>query len=191
MTDDARDLIGRHAQLERLDALVNRLHEGGDAVVISGEAGIGKSAMLGHVREQAHAHGMTILATAGAESEAELGFAGLHQLLFPIIDAIELLPDTQRGVLRAAFGLASGVDPDPFRVAMAAFRLVGESAETNPVVLLVDDAQWLDRATLGVLTFIARRLDHLPVALVATMRSGNASPFRDARLPVIELGRLS
>src|ERR1700733_1046260 len=117
MTETAQELIGRHAEIERLDALVNRLHEGGGALVISGEAGIGKTAVLGHVRHQAHTVGFTVLATAGAESEAELGFAGLHQLLFPIIRALDLLPDAQRMALEAAFGLATGVDPDPFRVA--------------------------------------------------------------------------
>jgi DNA-binding CsgD family transcriptional regulator len=191
MKDPSQELIGRHAEVERLNALVDRLHEGGGALVISGEAGIGKSALLGHVRQLAQTMGCTVLATAGAESEAELGFAGLHQLLFPIIRAIELLPDAQRAALEAAFGISSSVDPDPFRVAMAAFRLVSETADANPVVLLVDDAQWLDRPSLGVITFIARRLEHAPIALVVTVRTGHASPFKDARLPIVELGRLS
>jgi len=187
----AQELIGRHAEIERLDTLVNRLHEGGGALVISGEAGIGKTAVLGHVRHQAHPVGFTVLATAGAESEAELGFAGLHQLLFPIIRALDLLPDAQRMALEAAFGVAADVDPDPFRVAMAAFRLISDAADANPVVLLVDDAHWLDRPSIGVLTFIARRLEHVPMALVATVRSGYTAPFKDARLPIVELSRLS
>ena len=191
MTDPAQDLIGRHAEVERLDALVHHLHDGGGALVLSGEAGIGKSAMLGHVREQAQLLGCTVLATAGAESEAELGFAGLHQLLLSIIGTIEVLPDAQRLALEAAFGIATGVDPDPFRVAMAAFRLITDTADSNPVVLLADDAHWLDRPSVGVLTFIARRLEHVPIALVATVRTGFASPFKDARLPIVELGRLS
>ncbi len=93
---------------------------------------------------------------------------------------IELLADAQRMALEAAFGVASGVEPDPFRVAMAAFRLVSDTADANPVVLLVDDAQWLDRPSLGVLTFIARRLDHVPMAVIATVRTGYASPFKEA-----------
>jgi DNA-binding CsgD family transcriptional regulator len=191
MNEMALELIGRHAEIERLDTLVDRLHEGGGALVISGEAGIGKTAVLGHVRHQAHTVGFTVLATSGAESEAELGFAGLHQLLFPIIRALDLLPDAQRMALEAAFGLATGVDPDPFRVAMAAFRLISDAADVNPVVLLVDDAHWLDRPSIGALTFIARRLEHVPIALVATVRSGYAAPFKDARLPIVELSRLS
>jgi DNA-binding CsgD family transcriptional regulator/tetratricopeptide (TPR) repeat protein len=191
MIDTAHELVGRHAEMERLHALVNRLHEGGGALVISGEAGIGKSAMLGHVREHAQAMGTTVLATAGVESEAELGFAGLHQLLFPIIGAVDLLADAQRLALEAAFGLATDIDPDPFRVALAAFQLISDTADVHPVVLLVDDAHWLDRPTLDVLAFIARRLEHVPMALVATVRSGYASPFKDARLPLLELSRLS
>jgi DNA-binding CsgD family transcriptional regulator len=191
MIDVARELIGRHAEMARLDALVGNLHEGGGALVVSGEAGIGKSAMLGHVREQARTVGTTVLATEGAESEAELGFAGLQQLLSPILRAIDLLPDAQRTALDAAFGGATDVDPDPFRVAMAAFRLISDAADANPVVLIVDDAQWLDRPSLGVLTFIARRLDRVPIALIATVRTGSASPFENARLPTVELGRLT
>lgn len=113
MTHSAQELIGRDPELERLDALVNRLHEAGGALVISGEAGIGKSAMLDHVREHAQELGVTVLATVGAEAEAELGFAGLHQLLLPVIGGVELLPDGQRLALEAAFGMATGVDPDP------------------------------------------------------------------------------
>ena len=191
MTHSAQELIGRDPELERLDALVNRLHEAGGALVISGEAGIGKSAMLDHVREHAQELGVTVLATVGAEAEAELGFAGLHQLLLPVIGGVELLPDGQRLALEAAFGMATGVDPDPFRVAMAAFRLISDAADANPLVLLVDDAHWVDRPSLGVLTFIARRLAHVPMALVATVRAGHASPLQEARLPIVELGRLS
>ncbi len=191
MIDALQELIGRHAEVERLNALVNDLHEGGGALVISGEAGIGKSAMLAHVRQRAQTVGYTVLATAGAESEAEFGFAGLQQLLSPIDRSIELQPDAQRTALEAAFGGASDVDPDPFRVAMAAFRLITDTADANPVVLIVDDAQWLDRPSLGALAFIARRLDRAPIALIATVRTGSASPFANARLPTIELGRLS
>ena len=191
MIDQAQALIGRHAELERLDALVHHLHEGGGALVISGEAGIGKSALLGHVREQAQALGATVLATAGVESEAELGFAGLHQLIAPIFSTVDRLPDAYRMALQAAFGTATGTDPDPFRVAMAAFQLISDAADANPVVLLVDDAHWLDRPTLGALTFIARRLEREPIALLATVRTGPPSPFADARVPILELQRLS
>ncbi len=187
----AVELIGRDTEAARLDALLDRLPEEGGALVIRGEAGIGKSAMLALAGERAIVLGVAKLATVGVESEAELAFAGLHQLLFPIIRSIELLPPSQRQPLEAVFGTIHSAEPDPFRVAMAAFRLVVEAAESSPLVLLVDDAHWLDRSSLGVLTFIARRLEAVPVAMVATTRSGYPAPFDDARLPILELGRLS
>src|SRR2546427_7344825 len=187
----ADTLIGRQAEAARLDALLDRLSEGGGAIVIRGEAGIGKSAMLALAGERATALGFAKLATVGVETEAELAFAGLHQLLFPIVRSIELLPASQRQPLNAVFGTIESAEPDPFRVAMAAFRLVIEAAESSPLVLLVDDAHWLDRSSLGVLTFIARRLEGVPVAMVATARTGYAVPFDEARLPILELGRLS
>ncbi len=191
MIDQAQALIGRDADLERLDGLVHHLHEGGGALVISGEAGIGKSALLGHVREHALAVGATVLSTAGVESEAELGFAGLHHLLFPIFPTFDLLLESHRKALEAAFGRATGIDPDPFLVAMASFSLISATADARPVVVLIDDAQWLDRPSLGVVTFIARRLEREPIALLAAVRTGSASPFADARLPALELQRLS
>jgi len=187
----AAELIGREAEVGRLNALLDRLSGGGGAIVIRGEAGIGKSALVAHAAERAGALGFAKLATVGVESEAELTFAGLHQLLFPMIRSIELLPASQRQPLNAVFGTIDAAEPDPFRVAMAAFRLVVEEAESSPVVLLVDDAQWLDRSSLGVLTFIARRLEGVPVALVATVRTGYTAAFDEARLPILELGRLS
>ena len=191
LSTSAAQLIGREAEAARLDALLDRLPEGGGAIVIRGEAGIGKSAMLALAGERASALGFAKLATVGVEFEAELAFAGLHQLLFPIIRSIELLPASQRQPLNAVFGTIESAEPDPFRVAMAAFRLVIEAAESSPLVLLVDDAHWLDRSSLGVLTFIARRLEGVPVALVATVRTGHAAPFDEAHLPILELGRLS
>ena len=187
----AAELIGREAEAARLDSLLDRLPETGGAIVIRGEAGIGKSAMLALAGERASALGFAKLVTVGVESEAELAFAGLHQLLFPIVRTIEVLPAPQREPLNAVFGTIESAEPDPFRVAMAAFRLVVEAAESSPLVLLVDDAHWLDRSSLDVLTFIARRLEGVPVALVATVRTGYAAPFDEARLPILELGRLS
>jgi DNA-binding CsgD family transcriptional regulator len=187
----AAELIGRESEAALLEALLDRLPDGGGAIVIRGEAGIGKSAMLGFAGERAGALGFAKLATVGVESEAELAFAGLHQLLLPIIRSIERLPPSQRRPLNAVLGTSESAEPDPFQVAMATFRLIIEAAESSPVVLLVDDAHWLDRSSLGVLTFIARRLEGVPVALVATVRTGYTAPFDEARLPTLELGRLS
>jgi DNA-binding CsgD family transcriptional regulator len=181
------ELIGRDAEAERLAAVI----EGGAALLVRGEAGIGKSALLDHAGTLARALGMRTLATAGVESEAELAFAGLHQLLRPVFELIERLPGPQRKALAAAFGISGEFEPDPFLVALAAYQLVCEAADVSPLVLIADDAHWLDRSSLGVLSFIARRLETEPIALVAAVRAGYPTPLDEARLEVLELGRLS
>jgi DNA-binding CsgD family transcriptional regulator len=185
------ELIGRDGEAERLGALIDHLRDGGDALLVRGEAGIGKSALLNHAGMRARALGMRTLATAGVESEAELAFAGLHQLLRPALDLIERLPGPQRRALEAAFGISGEFEPDPFLVALAAYQLVCEAADLSPLVLIADDAHWLDRSSLGVLSFIARRLETEPIALVAAVRAEYSTPLDEARLPVLELGRLS
>jgi DNA-binding CsgD family transcriptional regulator len=159
--------------------------------VISGEAGIGKSALLEHARARASEGGAQTLVTVGVESEAELAFAGMHQLLRPIIGPAELLPSPQRSALDAAFGVRRDLEPDPFLVALAAHQLVCGAAEARPVALIVDDAHWLDRSTLGVLSFIARRLEGESVVLILAVRDGCANLLTEARLPTVRLERLN
>ncbi len=166
LVDAGPELIEREQESAVLDGLVDRLPDGGGAVVVRGEAGIGKSALLQRVRRRAEAQGARPLVTVGVESEAELPFAGLHQLLRPVIGALAQLPESQRQQLEAALGLGLDLKPDSFRVAVAAFQLICEVADSVPVVLIVDDAQWLDRSTLGVIAFIGRRLEAEHVALV-------------------------
>jgi DNA-binding CsgD family transcriptional regulator len=184
-------LVGRDVEVARVDALIERLPEGGAALVVSGEAGVGKSALLHYARARADARGFRTLTTVGVESEAELAFAGLHQLLYPGLGLAELLPGPQRGALEVAFGIANGPEPDVFLVALAAFQLVCDAAEGCPLVILADDAHWLDRSTLRVLTFIARRLENEPVALLISVRTGFVTPLGDASPPALELERLS
>jgi predicted ATPase len=116
----APELIGRAAEAERLDALLDGLPDRGGSLLIRGEAGIGKSALLALVRDRARDVGFTALTTAGVETEAELAFAGLHQLLVPLMGSVKLLPASQRRAINAAFGLSDDVQADPFGVAMAA-----------------------------------------------------------------------
>ena len=187
----ASQLVGRDVEAARVDAVLERLAEGGAALLVSGEAGVGKSAMLLYARARADAVGFRTLTTVGVESEAELAFAGLHQLLVPVLELVELLPGPKRGALEVAFGIASGPEPDVFLVALAAFQLVCDAAEGCPLVILADDAHWLDRSTLRVLTFIARRLENEPVALLISVRTGFVTPLGDASLPALELERLS
>jgi len=191
LIDTNRELIERERECAVLDALVDRLRDGGGTVVVRGEPGIGKSVLLQRVRGRAEAQGARPLVTVGVESEAEVAFAGLHQLLRPVIGALAQQPESQRQVLEAALGLGVDHTPDPFRVAVAAFQLICDVADSVPLVLIVDDAQWLDRSTLNVIAFIARRLEVEHVGLVAAIRREQAAPFDDARLPTIDLERLS
>ena len=191
MIGASADLIGRDQEVNRLAAIVDHLEDGGAALVIRGEPGVGKSALLLLLRERAQAVGFRVLTTAGVEAEAELPFAGLHQLLHPIEGLIGSLPPGQRHSLEAALGIAAEAGPDPFRVAVAALHLVCSAADAKPLVLLVDDAQWLDRSSLDVLAFVARRVESEPLALVAAVREGHRTGFDDSRLPSLELDRLS
>ena len=188
-SSSTRHLIGREAETDQLDALID--HMRGGVVLISGEAGIGKSALLDHARARANEAGAQTLLTVGVESEAEFAFAGMHQLLRAIIGQADLLPGPQRGALDAAFGVRRDLEPDPFLVALAAHRLICGAAEARPLALIVDDAHWLDRSTLGVLTFIARRLEGESVILIIAVRDGYVNPFREVRLPCVRLERLS
>src|SRR5207245_4301582 len=190
LTDDL-NLVGRDAESQRLDTVLGRLGNGGGALVFRGEPGIGKSALLDRARQRARAMGARVLSTVGVESEAELAFAGLHQLLHPIVGLMDRLSDSQRAALEAAFGVTADLEPDPFRVAVAAFQLLCEAADARPVVLIVDDAHWLDRSSLAALAFIARRLQSEPLALVAAIRAGDPTLLDDARLPSVDLERLS
>jgi len=189
--DATSELIGRADELARVNALLDRVRDRGGALVISGEPGIGKSALLGSARRRASSLGARTLATAGVESESELAFAGLHQLLGPTGSHLERLPHPQRQALDAAFGVNDLLEPDPFRVALAAYRLVSDAADSSPLLLIADDAQWLDRSSLDVLAFIARRLDNEPVVFMAAVRDGYSTALEEAGLPVLELGRLS
>jgi DNA-binding CsgD family transcriptional regulator len=190
-TDAVADLIGRDAESELLDELIDGLPNAGGALIVRGEAGIGKSALLQRARERVRGRGGRVLSTVGVESEAELAFAGLHQLLHPIIGLIEHLSAAQRRAIDVAFGVSEELEPDPFRVALAAFQLVCDAADADPVVLIVDDAQWLDHSSMGALTFIARRLESEPVVLVAAVRAGHATPLDGAHLATLDLERLS
>jgi DNA-binding CsgD family transcriptional regulator len=189
--DPSLDLIGRAPEVELMDALLDRVEGDGGALVLRGEAGIGKSALLEYASDRAAASGFRTLTTVGVESEAELAFAGLHQALHPVLPQLGRLPGPQRRALEAAFGITDGFEPDPLHVALAAHQLVCEAASSRPVLLIADDAHWLDRSTLSVLTFISRRLESNPVALLAAVREGYETPLNEARIPTRELERLS
>jgi DNA-binding CsgD family transcriptional regulator/DNA replicative helicase MCM subunit Mcm2 (Cdc46/Mcm family) len=165
-------LVGRGVEREALDALVRSVSGGESrALVVRGDPGVGKSTLLAYVAERAKR--CRIVHTVGVESEMELAFAGLQQLCAPLLDRLERLPAPQRDALATAFGLHAGAAPDRFLVSLAVLSLLGESAEHAPLICLIDDAHWLDRASTQVLAFVARRLLAEPVGLVFASRQLN------------------
>ena len=165
----ASGLTDRRGERGVLDQLIDAVRAGGSRVlVVRGEPGVGKSALLDYLAGRAS--GCRVVRAAGVESEMELAFAGLHQLLAPVLDRLEGLPGPQQEALRTAFGLSSGPAPDRFLVGLAVLGLVSEVAGQRPLVCVVDDEQWLDRASVQALGFVARRLAAEPVGLVFAAR---------------------
>ena len=162
-------LLGRGRECDVLDELVAEARTGHSRVlVLRGEAGIGKTALLEYL--SASATGCRIVRAAGAESEMELAFAALHTLCVPMLSRLGHLPGPQRNALNTAFGMSAGPPPDRFLVGLAVLSLLADAAEEQPLVCIIDDAQWLDRVTLQTLTFAARRLLAERVALVLAFR---------------------
>ena len=183
-------LVGRDHETQVLAGLIEGVRDRGSAVVVRGEAGIGKSAMLDEAGLRAVAGGLRVLRTAGVPSEGKVGFSGLHQLLRPVMDHLTQLPDPQRNAMSVVFGLTDAAAPDLFIVALATLNLLGEAATRTPVLLIVEDVHWLDRASADVLAFVARRLEFEPVVLLAAARDGFRGSFDDAGLPELNLRRL-
>jgi DNA-binding CsgD family transcriptional regulator len=162
-------IAGRQAECASLDRLLADARAGQSAVlVLCGEPGIGKTALLGYAAGRAA--GFQVVRAVGVESEMELPFAGLHQLCGTMLDGLGRLPPPQHDALGTAFGLSSGAQPDRFLVGLAVLSLLSEAAEQRPLLCLVDDAQWLDRSSAQVLAFVARRLGADSVALLFAER---------------------
>jgi DNA-binding CsgD family transcriptional regulator len=162
-------LLGRRGECEALDQLLARLHTGRSPVlVLRGEAGVGKSALLEYLVDEAS--GCRVVRAAGAEAEMELAYAGLQQLCAPLLDHLDALPAPQREALSTAFGLSGGDPPERFFVGLAVLTLCAEAAHERPLLCIVDDVQWLDRASAQALAFVARRLDAESVGLVLAIR---------------------
>ena len=185
-------MFGRTGELEILRRLIAKARSGRSAVlVVRGEPGIGKTELLRQLT--AEASGFWVARVAGVESEMELPFAGLYQLCAPMLGRLRSLAEPQRRGLSVAFGLASGESPDPFLVALATLSLITEAAEEQPMLCVVDDAQWLDQASAQVLGFVGRRLLAEPIALVfGTRAPGPGDPSSDhlAGLPELRLDGL-
>src|SRR6478609_10221849 len=150
-------LRGRARECALLDGLISAIRQSESrSLMLRGEAGTGKTALLEYLVESAS--DVTVVRAVGVESEMELAFASLHQLCAPMLDRRGRLPDPQRQALEIVFGLSAGAPPDRFVVGLAVLSLFSEVAEERPLLCVVDDAQWLDRASAQTLTFVARRL---------------------------------
>ncbi|MBV9870859.1 MAG: AAA family ATPase, partial [Frankiaceae bacterium] len=184
-------LYGRDAERLEIGALLEAARQSrSGALVIRGEAGVGKSALLEDARERAA--DMHVLHARGVESESELAFAGLHQLLRPSLSLIDRLPLAQASALQSALGLVDTVTPAPerFLVYSACLSLLSELAERRPVLCLVDDAHWLDQASADAIKFAARRLDAEGIVMLLGVREDAARPFDAAGIPTTTVDAL-
>src|SRR5882762_1390899 len=183
-----RPLRGRSREREQLGRLLTGIRSGRSGVlVVHGEAGIGKTALLEQLIEQAA--GCVVARATGVQADMELPFAGLQQLFGSMLGPLERLPGPQGEAVEVAFGLRSGAAPDRFEVGLAILGLLAEVAEREPLVCVIDDAQWLDQASARTLAFVARRLMAEAVALVFAVRDP-ADEQTFAGLPELILGGL-
>ena len=187
-TDAGHLLIGRREECARLDRLIADARDGiSAAVAVRGEAGVGKTALLDYVL--GHAAGCRVVRSSGVESEMELPFAALHQLCAPFLEQLERLPRPQGDALATTFGLRPGPPPDRFLVGLAVLTLLADVAEAQPLICLIDDGQWLDKASALVLGFVARRLAAESVVMIFALREpGEIPDFAD--LPQLAVGPL-
>ena len=165
------NLLGRRAECEALDGLLTDVLAGrGRVAVLRGEAGVGKSALLGYMSDRVA--GWRVARAVGVESEMELAYSGLHQLCAPLLDRLAGLPAPQRHALATVFGLTTGPVPDRFLVGLGTLSLLALIADEQPLVCIVDDAQWLDRASVQILGFVGRRILAERIALLCAARVG-------------------
>lgn len=184
------ELIGRDEDLARLWSFVDQAACGGGALLVAGDAGIGKTALLDEIAARAQDVGTRVLRVAGAQFEVDLSFAGLHQVVHPMLAELGALSRQHARALRVAVGLSEGTAHDPLVVAHAALSLLLAAAEDRPVLLVIDDLPWLDRPSAVVLGFVARRLEGSRIGFLAAARSEEHSFFERGGLPTRELAPL-
>src|SRR6516162_8809715 len=175
-------LHGRETEIALIDQLLDRIDQGGSTLVISGAPGIGKSALLEEAKSRARERGITVLGMTGVRAEVHLVFAGLEQALRPLMKQARSLAPQRRSALLSAFGMSedAAASPDIWLVALATLALLTGGAGRKPILLIADDAQWLDEATRDVLSFVSRRLSSDPIVLLLAVREGFDLPFGDA-----------
>jgi len=181
-------IIGREAGLARLRELVDPVPRASQVLVVTGEAGMGKTVLLADAAGRARSAGMRVLPVTGRESESKLAFAGLHQLLRPVLSGAAGLPGRQAQALLGALGLAAEPGaPDPLLTGVAVLTLLSDLSENSPVLVVADDAQWLDRSSLDALAFAGSRLDAERVVLLVGARGHAPPPGFDRGFPELHL----
>jgi DNA-binding CsgD family transcriptional regulator len=183
------DLVGRTSELEQIDSLLERYTSARPVLLLRGERGIGKTALLDAAAARAAASGLRILRAFGAEFEAGLRFSALHQLLYPLRDRLNELAAPHRDALHQVLDLTPGLAPDPL-VATAVLALLSRVAAEQPLLLIVDDVPSIDPASATALGFAARRFGHEPIAIVASARPGAHPRLDEAQLPQLVIGPL-
>ena len=182
-------LFGREHESARIAAVLDaaRARRSG-ALVVRGEAGIGKSALLNEAIERAD--GMQVLRARGVQSEVDVAYSGLHELLRPALSSIDTIPDAQAVALRAALALAAGAVPERLAVFGGALSLLAAVAEERPLLCVIDDAHWLDEASTAAMTFVARRLDGDGIAMLFGVRDPEIRTFNAPGIAELRLGGL-
>lgn len=184
--DAPGDLSDRARELERIASVIRVAQGGrGSVLVVIGDPGVGKTSLLDEAAHQAR--GVEILRARGLEAEASLPFAGIHQLLGPLLGNLDTLPPTQRDALGKALGMTTGRPPEPFTVCLAALALLGEAGHRRPALCLVDDIQWLDAASRDVVLFVARRISAEPVSMLIASSAEAWSRVGDHDLPTLPI----
>jgi DNA-binding NarL/FixJ family response regulator len=188
----APELIGRDPEIAAVESLLARIGDGGGSLLVLGDPGIGKSALAEVASRRAADRGMRVLTCAGVPGEAHLSFAGLHQLLRPVLAEAGRLPRRQRDALLTALGTGGGEAPALPLVGLATLELLAAGAGRAPVLVITEDVHWLDSSTCEVMAFVSRRLGADPIGLVGTAREGELedNPLAGAGLTELRLGPL-
>ncbi|HEY5836481.1 ATP-binding protein, partial [Streptomyces sp.] len=186
-------LVGRTRERAALDALITAANPADRILVLRGEAGMGKSVLLDWAAERAAGAGVRVLRAVGVESESDLAFATLHQLLYPLLDRADSLAPAQRDALNQAFGVLEGRVPERFAISTAALALLQAVSREQRLLIVTDDVQWIDKSSALVLSFVLRRMGELPIAFLAATRGGWLSPLdlsavRALEIPALEGG---
>jgi DNA-binding CsgD family transcriptional regulator len=184
---DRAPLLGRSTEIEVLTGLLDDVEHRGAALVLRGDPGIGKSRLLAEAIALAEEREMNVLATRGVQSEARLAFGGLQQLLRPVRSQAAGLTAAHQAVLDAALGVGDDQAPEHFRIALAVLDLLSDASTDSPLLLVAEDAHWLDQPSVDVLSFVARRLESDPIVLLAAAREGYPTVFSADELPELRL----